>query len=591
MHADGGGGAPGGYGIVTAPNGDVYVGTYGDGHLYRRAAGSNSTIEDLGRPRPGDTYVFAMTIIDGKLYGGTYPGGAVFSYDLATGAVRDYGRMMDGQLYVRSITSLDGIVYAGTYDCHIFAIDPATGVKTELPQPAPNCGNVSDMNAIDGRLYARIGSSIINATEHVYDPASGTWVGSIPNVAGLSLSEVGPDGKIYYMHTDGAVGTVSRFDPETLAVEKTSAVVSGRVVNNRGVGWMDLGDPGWPGQTLVQVLWRGQVVLYNPQTDRSEVRDAPLSGEPIRINVIGADDEVYVGGYLNGGIAAVDPDSGAKTFHRFAQGESILPDGDQVWLGVYPDARVYAWDRTKVWHNPAYSPGPIGSVDNPTLLHDGGPGDQNRISAVADLGNRVAFGTQPNATLTGSVVVVDKATRTPTVWEGPIADQSTVGLAARGGTLFGGTSIIASYAQPAPTTTDAHLYALDPTTGELKWSVVPSPGAPAIRGVEVDSKDRVWALTNGALTSHNSRNGDLMRTIRLTADQHSGRLAGELEYDPEANVLWALVQGSKLYAVDAQTGKARLVLERPMLRLAVSSSGTAFVSSNAELLAVEFNQG
>ena len=586
VHADGGEGAEGGYAVAATSNGDVYIGTYADGHLYRRAAGPSSPVEDLGTPLPGDSYIFRLTVMDDKLYGGTYPGGAVFRYDPATGDVRDYGRMLPGENYVRSVTSGNGVVYAGTYNCHIFAIDPATGATHELPQPAPDCGNIDDMNLIGGRLFARAGS-IINGEEYAYDISSGAWVGSLPHVAGLDLSDVGPDGKVYFMQTDGTTGTLARFDPETLAVEITDAQVLGRVVNNRGEGWVDLHDPAWPGLTYAQVLWRGQVLLYNPQTGRSTQVDANLNGEPITINALAADSrDVYVGGYLSG-LAAIDPSSGDTEFHRFAQVESLLPDGGDIWVGAYPDARAYRWDRTLPWNNAAYSPGPVGSPENPSLLDDGSGRDQNRLPSVADLGDAVAFGTQPADSLTGTVVVVDKETHVATVHDGPITDQSTVGLAADDGVLFGGTSIYASYTQPTPTTTDAHLYAMDPDTGGLLWSVVPHPGTTAIRGVEVDTKGRVWALTDGTLTSHNRRNGDLMRTVRLRADTPSGTGVGELAYDAEHNTLWALVQGSALYAVDARTGKARVVLERPMARLAVGPSEAVYVSSGAELLSVD----
>ena len=153
--------------------------------------------------------------------------------------------------------------------------------------------------------------------------------------------------------------------------------------------------------------------------------------------------------------------------------------------------------------------------------------------------------------------------------------------------LYGGTSILGSYAQPAPTTTDAHLYALDPSTGSLRWAVVPRPGTTAIRGVATDSSGRVWALSNGTLTSHNPRNGDLMRTITLTADTRAGANQGALGYDPTRNELWALVQNGKLYVVDARTGASRLVLERPLNRLTVSPGGRVFVSDAAELLRID----
>ena len=478
--------AEGGYAVTAAANGDVYVGTYYDGHLYRRKAGADSVLEDLGAALAGDTYVFRITFADdGKLYGGTYGGGRLFSFDPATGAFDDFGQMIPGQMYVRSVAAGDGVVYAGTYDCHIVAVDPVTRTRTELPQPAPNCGHVNDMAYIDGTLYARTGTSIIDAPVYAYDPAAKAWrSGSIPHVAGLDLSK-GPDGKIYFMQTDGQAGRLARFDPSTLAVELLEPQVAGRVANNRGAGWIDLGDPGWPGLTFAQALWRGAVLLYNPQTGDSKLSQSEIQGEPIGINALTAGEQlVYAGGYLNGGLGIYDPASGKTTFNRFAQLESIVEDGDDVWLGAYPDSRKYRYDRSQVWSNAAYSPGPIGAAENPVLVDDGKARGEVRTSAAADLGGSVAFATQPGTSLTGSIVVVDKATQDVVVHAGPITDQSNVSLVAGSdGVLFGGTSILGAYAQPPATTTDPTVYAFDPATGVTRWTSGVKAGMTAVRGI------------------------------------------------------------------------------------------------------------
>lgn len=581
--------AEGAYAVASTPNGDVYVGTYYDGHLYRRKAGPNSQLEDLGQAVAGNTYVWRLVAgTDGKLYGGTYSGGRLFSYDPATSQFRDYGQMIPNEMYVRSVAYGDGVVYAGTYNCHIVAFDAVTGARRELPQPAPNCGHVQDMNVIDGTLYARTANSIINAPLYAYDPATNSWRGPVPNVAGLDAVK-GPDGKIYYMHTDGVVGTLSRFDPATLATEKLAPQVSGRVVNNRGAGWIDLKDPAWPGQTFAQMLWRGAVMLYNPTTGRWSLEQSDIKGEPIGIYSLRAGQkDVYAGGYLNGGLGIYDPATGQVTFNRFAQVESILEDGQNVWMGTYPDARAWAYDRSQPWSSQAYSPGPVGSAENPVLLHDGKSADQVRIPAVADLGDRVAFGTQPGTSLTGTVVVIDKATRTEKVFTGPVTDQSTVSLASSKGLLFGGTSMTAAYAQPAPTTTRPTVYALDPVSGRVMWTAAGREGTTAIRGLAVDLRGDVWALQNGTLTSFNGRSGGAKRTIRLTDDSASGALLGALSYDRDRNVMWALVGGTKLYRVDVQRGTVQHVHTQAKAgRMDVqASTGDVYLSADAELFVV-----
>lgn len=586
--------AEGGYGVTAAPNGDVYVGTYYNGRLHRRAAGPDSELEDLGQAIPGETYIYQMEFgDDGKLYGGTFGSGKVFGYDPETDEFRDYGSMIPGQQYVRSLATGEGVVYAGTYDCHVFAIDPETGEKEELPQPAPDCGHVNDMSVIDGLLYARTSDSVINAPVHVYDPAAGEWrEGSIPNVAGLDLAP-GPDGQIYYMHTDGLTGTLARFDPDTLDTEMLDPEVAGRVVNNRGAGWTELDDPEWPGATLVQMLWRGQIMLYNLETGKWALEQSDVQGEPIGIQTVATGEkDVYLGGYLNGGLGIHDPATGETEFNRFAQIESIHEDGDDVWIGAYPDARKFLFDRTKPWSNSEYSPGPVGSEENPRLLDDGIEEGQVRIAAVTDTGDSVAFGTQPGTSLTGSLVTIDKASNEATYFEGPITDQSNVSLAQHEGVLFGGTSILGAYNQPPPTTDVASVYAFDPDEGELVWSFEARDGMRTIRGVRTTADGDVWVLQNGTITIHDPADGTEKASIQLTGDTSGGNSAGTLSYDETRDVMWAMVQGDKLYRIDVQSGEASLAVEQAISQMAVQpSSGDVYFSSGAEFYSLTSNDG
>lgn len=580
-------GAPGSYAVVAAADGTLYIGAYSTGDLYRRKPGKDSPIENLGRPLASESYIWRLAVDDaGIVYGGTYPGARVFSYDPATGASRDYGQVLPGAQYVRSIAVAGGKIYAGTQpDAHLFEIDVVTGARRELPLPqALGSGTgqtVYDLNVHDGRVYARFGSAI-NGKLGVYDIAGARWTDLVADVAGLDVSEPGPHGLVYF--TKG--GRLTGYRPETGAFTDTGLAFAGRVVNNRGIGWVTLADPQWPGRTLVGLLWRGDMFRYNPLTGRSDVVHTDVPGEPIPLAALhaGPSGTVYAGGYLNGGIARVNADTGQPDFQRFAQVESVLEVGGAVYLGAYPDSRLYRVDFARPWSSPEYSPGLPGSPDNPVKLVDLKSYDQVRARALIDAGDKVAYGTMPNTTLGGALAIVDKATGAAVVHRPVVTDSSIVSLAYAQGLIIGGTSIDGGYSVPPPTQTEARLFGWDAAADAKVFEVVPVPGATAIPALAVDGSGRVWGLAGGQLFAFDVAARAVVQRIQLAAGVASSR--GKLGYDAARNVLYALVAGRLLFRVDVATGSATQLLDREAEFLAVHPDGRLFLGAGPELFRV-----
>lgn len=576
--------APGAYAVAATRDGTVYVGGYGTGHFYRRKPGANSPVEDLGRPIPTETYIWRLAVDGaGMIFGSTYPNGKVFSYNPANGAVRDYGQLLPGLQYVRSIAVSGNKIYAGTQpDAHFIEIDKESGAKREIPLPAevtnPVGVSVYDMNAYDGRVYARFGAAT-DGRLGVYDIKHGRWSPLIDNVAGLDVSEPGPDGKVYF--TKG--GHLTGYDPHTGKLTDTGLAFQGRVLNNRGIGWVDLHDRAWPGKTLVGLLWRGEIFRYNPRTGRTELSITDVPGEPIPINAmyIGGSGTVWAGGYLNGGISRVDADTGASTFQRFAQTESVLEADGQVYIGAYPDSRLYRYDPTKTWSSPEYSPGPPGTPDNPAKLVDLHLQDQVRVRGITDAGDSIAYGTMPNATLGGALVILDKATGQSTVHRPVVTDQSIVSLTYSGGLIVGGTSVRGGYSTPPPTQTEAKLFGWDTATDSRAFEITPVPGAEEIGALVVDGSGTLWGLAGGQLFSV-----DLSTRTVVSRTQLAPSGSGRLVYDAPRNLLYALVSEHLLIRVDLATGESTQVLDHAATTLAVHPDGRLFIGDGPELYRV-----
>lgn len=572
-------GAPGSYAVAIGPDGTVWVGAYGTGVLYRRRPGKDSPVESLGQPIASETYIWRLAVDStGTVYGCTYPTARAFAYHPGTGQVRDYGTVHPGGSYARSIAECGRHLYVGTQpDAHLMRVDKLTGAITELPLP-PDLGNpagvpVYDLNAYDGRVYARFGTAT-SGRLGVYTIDSGRWSPLRDNVAGLDVSAPGPNGLVYYTRN----ATLTALKPATGTETATAVTFTGRVVNNRGIGWVDLHDKAWPGPTLVGLLWRGELFRYNPRTRKSDLRLTDVPGEPIPLAslAIGSTGRLWAGGYLNGGVATVDPDSGAPTFYRFAQTESVLDLGDTVWLGCYPDARLYRYDPSLPWNSSEYAPGPPGSAENPVKVADLSGQDQVRARTSVDGGTWVAYGSMPNTTLGGCLVVVDKATNTATVHRPVVTDQSIVSLAVAAGQIVGGTSIHGGYSVPAPTQKEAVVFTFDPTGSATTSQVVPVPGADSVDALVTDPDGIVWGVAGGRLFAFDVAS----RTVTRGVDVPAG--PGRLAYHQGTDSFLVLADGTLLRVARADLTVTTLAQQQATF-LAVDAAGRAFLGDDTTI--------
>ncbi|TMR20530.1 hypothetical protein ETD86_18430 [Nonomuraea turkmeniaca] len=578
-------GSPGSYAVVAAPDGTLYVGAYGSGFLYRRRPGPDSTPENLGRPLPSETYIWRLAVDDaGRLYGGTSPGGRVFGYEPRTGQTRDYGQLRPGLRYVRSIAVWGHFIYAGTEpDAHVIAIHTDTGAMHELPLPEEIGDGVGvtayDLNAYAGRLFVRFGSAV-QGRLGVYDISAGKWTDLIDGVAGLDVTPPGRRGEVYFTKDN----RLTRYQPRTGELTPVGPAIPGRVANNRGIGWCDLDLRGWPGQTVTGLLWRGALFRHNPITEHSEIVQTDIPGEPVPIAALhaGPSGAVYAGGFLSGGIAEVDPGTGQASFHRFAQIESIREIGRTVWIGAYPDSRLYRYDPALPWSSPEYDPGPPGTADNPVKVVDLKAHHQVRARAMTDAGAHVAYGTMPDATtLSGALVIVDKATLEATVHRPVVTDQSIVSLAYAGGMIIGGTSIRGGYSVPTPTQTEARLFGWAVSGTGTVFEVTPVPQAQAIPALVVDPAGLLWGLADGQLFAFDVTTRQVVHRLQLA--QNVGATVGELGRRDGGDQIYALVHGRLLFEVDLATRTSRLLLDRPAQYLAVHPDGRLFLANDTVL--------
>ncbi|GAA1558119.1 hypothetical protein GCM10009789_09430 [Kribbella sancticallisti] len=581
-------GADGSYAVAAAPDGSIYVGTYNNGHLYRWRPGAGNVAEDLGQPIPGQGITWDVTVDDqGNVYGGTYPGGRVFRYDPVTKAVRDYGQVKPGQPYVKSIVYAGGKIYTGSLpDAHVMELDPVTGAITELPTP-PGLGDVTgktiyDLNAYDGRLYARINT--FPGPLFVYDLTTRAWVDEIPSAHGLDVSPPGDAGEIYFFQQS----ELKRYDPVAKTLTGTGLTLTGRVQNTRSIGWAELDLPDYPGKSIVGTLWRGEMFRYNPQTQKFAILPTEVRREPIEIlSVAGGKSSIYAGGFLNGGLGVVNPTTGASVFNRFSQIEALLETSDgKVWVGAYPDARLYSYDPDKPWSSPEYAPGPPGTPDNPKLAVNLKPHLQTRARALVEVDGKIAIGTVPDGDrLGGALAIHDPKTGTTQVFRNVVQDESVFGLTARKGIVYGGTSIVGGLATTPPTRTEGAIFAWDVAGSRKLWETAPVPGAATVSAVAFGPDGLLWGVAGKTVFALEPKHGKVVRSYVLGTTSSSGDLVAN------SKGVYVSIDLTKVFRIDHRPNHApTLLLQQPHRRLGVRGDCQLLLTSGASLFRVDLNR-
>ncbi len=582
-------GASGAYGVEQAADGTVYVGTYGDGRLFRLAPGA-TTAEDLGVPIAGETYVWNIVVApDGTVYGGTSPGGKVFGWNPTTRAFHDFGVMADGETYVKSIAFANGKVYAGAYaSWKITELDPATGAKRQLPAPPgmtePKGKVVNDLRAYGHFLYAREGT--FPGPLRVYDLTTGTWTDTIDGAAGLDISPPGPDGRIWFFRQfEAGSAELVGYDPKTRAQQRTGLMSYGRIVNTRGIGWAPVGDADYPGDSVVGLLWRGLMFRYNPATGKSATVRTSIPGQPTQILALasGPKGTVYAGGFLQGGLATVATKDGTADYRRFSQIESLLPTRQGLVIGAYPDARVYRYDPAQPWYSSEYSDEAPSGAENPVKLLDLHSHVQSRLQGLTTTAGKIVTGSTPSGdTLGGSLSVLDAKTgNEEKVIDNFVTDEGITSLTSGDGIVYG-TTTVAGGLSTTPTTQDrATVFAYDVVHGKKLWEVNPSADAKTISAITRDVHGRLWTVVDGDVLQLDPRTGRTLSTLDTTVD-HSG--SGQLALADDGTTLYALVDGEHVIKVDTDSRKWRPLLDQPALRM-VYNAGQLIFAKEAELIA------
>ena len=421
-------------GLVSGPDGRIYLGTSGNAHLFQFDP-SSGILADLGIPLPKEVVINDLVVAsDGKLYGCTTPSAKLFRYDFASGQFEDLGRMDPTGTYGRFIAaSDDGFVYIGIgfEQAHLVAYEIATGRHEDiLPDGHRQREKLAFVHRADnGGVYARVGDSHFSVNGWSAKPISRDQWRNGPRLRLANGQFVATDSKSIRCTTPaGELATVRPF------------TYSG---GQLGVFRLVLGNDG-----MIYLSTRGPANFY---------RVDPVTGQYTHFGTIGR-----------------------------GEASAFLPYGDRLLIGGY-----CSWSPLLV-----YTPGdPFVLKRNPKLVED--PclnlgwvpramvlGADGRVYIAAEPGYGVRY--QPLLAWD-----VDAGT----FRQCDTGGQSVVSLAVAGDRLICGTTTDTGISGQ-PTHEDASVFVWDTSTQRVVSRSVPVAGAKSITNLVALPEGKVWGVAN-----------------------------------------------------------------------------------------------
>ncbi|MEE1617847.1 hypothetical protein [Brachybacterium sp. J153] len=506
------------WGLTVSGRTVVFTVNDGAARLYSWAPGQKA-VRDLGTPFGDDSVWSLTTAPDGTVFAGTYPTGRVFSVDAGTGAVKALGTPNPGEAYVRALAADDRYVYAGSLGTGKLArVDRSTGAISAITLPTALSGTnntISDL-ALRGKYLVVTSSSA--AAMYLYDTTTGSFAKTVQvdgsgnalpastTIAGVNsaVSPVHPtEDTVYFQKSSFGL---AELDLTTLRYARTGYSTQ---ASPRDMVWVDPKLSGWANPSLAvagalgtQWLYDTSVLNLSSRPGRQKDTQPQVSGAPgeVRSLAAGPDGKVYVGGFQNPtGVRVYDPAKASfSELEGLPQVEGFGRAGSRLVMGGYPRAQLMTYDPAK----PFEYTGATGVFTQNPSTHEL-KNSQERPFDFVDLGDGTVgvASVSVKSTVGGAFTVWTPNSATTRVYRNPIANQSVVALASANGTVVAGSSINGGTGYEA-TETKARLFTIDPSTGKVLSSLVPSNEGivPWVNALSVDPSDgTLWGIAGRTL--------------------------------------------------------------------------------------------
>lgn len=489
--------------------GNVYFGTFGSPAQLFRYNGETKQLVYVTSVLDEIAVYHLSCDEDGKVYGGTYPGGKVFCYNGEDGSVTDYGRLSEPDMYCISCVYYQGKIYGGTRseDPKLVCLNLADGARKEIPFPSfVSC----KLNAV--YYMTRVGTYLFSVlkTENedyrilCYDLAQERWTKI--DEYGLGGQHISPEheGKVYFVGADGALKGIVLDTMEVFSTgilyhklpEEDDGLDYANGLMGGGFFWLEDQET-YPGYTYITSNYDHNALSYINLAKKTVefVHPGEELCDAIQIKALAAtcEGDIVFGGYMGtkGGIYHCE--SNAFETFRCRQTEGITFFDRKVYLGIYTRAVIWEMDLKK----------PFAEYKNPKPIFRVGEA-QDRPFALCGADGLLLVGTIPDyGALGGALTIYNPLTGEKKVRRNLIKNQSITGLCYRDGIVYGSTAIWGGLGS-TPTETEAKVFSYDLKSDRLILEKtlqfgVRSEGLLHIGGMGFDARGNLWGVSGGMI--------------------------------------------------------------------------------------------
>ncbi|MBG0738953.1 PQQ-binding-like beta-propeller repeat protein [Paeniglutamicibacter antarcticus] len=439
----------------------VYFGR-GDGHLMSWSF-TDRKLKDYGKVHADATGIYGMEVSDdGRVWGGFYPNGIIWSFDPRTNAFTTQPRIDEGTDYVYGVAITGGTVYAGTgsRDAKIVSFpisNPAARTIIRLPESAPT-GQVPQLFARGDRMFVFAEDAANLMRCFIYNLPTKRWEPRFGASPIRSFTGTATSSSTWTV----AGGSVVNINTTTMAMTTlvTAGMDSPRSVYQDGdrlyVAGSDAGEP------MIAEFSIARKTLTRKYA--AKCKPGALSVQSLIASATGV---LYAGGYQGNGIASIHPDTNARwqsvPTSGVGQIEHMMElDRDSIFIGSYGSGQLFRYTRSKQ---------STGAGAFKLIVKLRTDYMQSRPFGWATAGGKVLVGTVPEYGLRGGALgFIDPKTDAITVKNKFIPEQSIVGLGGDGNTVYGTTSGRPGYGAPDYTGAAA-VFAYDVAKDRVIWTV------------------------------------------------------------------------------------------------------------------------